>query len=207
MSTFTTLGLSTPVVQAITEKGFTLPTPIQEKVIPVVLSNTTDVVALAQTGTGKTAAFGLPLLTLIEATSLKTQALILCPTRELCMQITRDLQQFATHMPKTSIVAVYGGANIRTQIDAIRRGVQIIVATPGRMIDLIDRKKVDLSTIQYVVLDEADEMLNMGFKEDLDTILSQTPKEKHTWLFSATMPNEVLRIKIKAMKISNTFFM
>lgn len=194
MNVFQTLGLSAPIVQAITEKGFTTPTPIQEKVIPTVLNSSTDIVALAQTGTGKTAAFGLPLLSLIDLTSLKTQALILCPTRELCMQIAKDLQQFATHLPKTKIVAVYGGTSIQTQISAIRHGAHIIVATPGRMIDLIDRKKVDLSTIQYVVLDEADEMLNMGFKDDLDTILSQTPKEKHTWLFSATMPNEVLRI-------------
>lgn len=194
MSTFETLGLSIPIVKAITEKGFTSPTPIQEKVIPSVLSNHTDIVALAQTGTGKTAAFGLPLLTLLDLTSTQTQALILCPTRELCMQITKDLQQFATYLPKINIVAVYGGTNIQTQLTAIRRGAQIIVATPGRMIDIINRKKVNLSTIKYAILDEADEMLNMGFKEDLDTILSETPAEKNTWLFSATMPNEVLRI-------------
>ncbi|HPH99867.1 MAG TPA: DEAD/DEAH box helicase [Chitinophagaceae bacterium] len=194
MNTFETLGLSMPIVKAITEKGFTSPTPIQEKVIPSVLSNHTDIVALAQTGTGKTAAFGLPLLTLLDLTSTQTQALILCPTRELCMQITKDLQQFATYLPKINIVAVYGGTSIQTQLTAIRRGAQIIVATPGRMIDIINRKKVNLSTIKYAILDEADEMLNMGFKEDLDTILSETPAEKNTWLFSATMPNEVLRI-------------
>lgn len=194
MNAFQPLGLSVPIVQAITEKGFTTPTLIQEKVIPTVLNTTTDIVALAQTGTGKTAAFGLPLLSLIDFTVLKTQALVLCPTRELCMQITKDLQQFATYLPKTKIVAVYGGASIQTQINAIKYGAHIIVATPGRITDLIDRKKVDLSTVQYVVLDEADEMLNMGFKDDLDAILSQTPKQKNTWLFSATMPNEVLRI-------------
>lgn len=194
MNTFETLGLNMPIVKAITEKGFTSPTLIQEKVIPSVLSNHTDIVALAQTGTGKTAAFGLPLLSLLNLTSTQTQALILCPTRELCMQIAKDLQQFATYLPKINIVAVYGGTSIQTQLAAIRRGAQIIVATPGRMVDIINRRKVNLSTIKYAVLDEADEMLNMGFKEDLDTILSETPAEKNTWLFSATMPNEVLRI-------------
>ncbi len=193
------LGVAAPVVKAITELGFENPTPIQEKVIPALLSEGCDMMALAQTGTGKTAGFGLPLMTLLDFNSKKTQALILAPTRELCMQITSDLKNFSKHINGSNIVAVYGGASIMNQIHDLKRGAQIIVATPGRMVDIIDRNKVDLSSIEYVVLDEADEMLNMGFQEDLDAILSTTPKEKNTWLFSATMPNEVLRISKKYM--------
>ncbi|MES2395264.1 MAG: DEAD/DEAH box helicase, partial [Bacteroidota bacterium] len=187
-------GLNNAIVKAVTELGFESPTPIQEKVIPALLTGNTDLVALAQTGTGKTAAFGLPLISLIDFASRDTQAVILCPTRELCMQITRDLQSYTKYIDGANIVAVYGGASIDNQSRDIKKGAQIVVATPGRMNDMIDRRRVNLSNVRYAVLDEADEMLNMGFKEDLDTILSQTPQEKNTWLFSATMPDEVLRI-------------
>ncbi len=194
MNNFEALGLNDFIVKAVTELGFETPTPIQEKVIPELLKGNTDLVALAQTGTGKTAAFGLPLIQMIDFNSRDTQALIMCPTRELCMQITRDLQSFTKYIKDANIVAVYGGASIDTQSREIKRGAQIVVATPGRMNDMIDRRRVNLSSVRFAVLDEADEMLNMGFKEDLDTILSQTPEEKNTWLFSATMPDEVLRI-------------
>lgn len=199
MNTFETFGLPKPVLKAIAELGFETPTPIQEKVIPLLLEGPTDIVALAQTGTGKTAGFGLPLASLLDFTSKTTQALILAPTRELCMQITSDLKNFSKHISGANVVAVYGGASIMNQIHDLKRGAQIVVATPGRMVDIIGRKKVDLSQIKYVVLDEADEMLNMGFQEDLDDILSTTPKDKNTWLFSATMPDEVLRISRKYM--------
>ena len=194
MNKFEALGLNNVIVRAVTELGFESPTPIQEKVIPALLTGNTDLVALAQTGTGKTAAFGLPLISLIDFASRDTQAVILCPTRELCMQITRDLQSYTKYIDGANIVAVYGGASIDNQSRDIKKGAQIVVATPGRMNDMIDRRRVNLSNVRYAVLDEADEMLNMGFKEDLDTILSQTPQEKNTWLFSATMPDEVLRI-------------
>ncbi|MEI6489878.1 MAG: DEAD/DEAH box helicase [Bacteroidota bacterium] len=194
MNKFEALGLNDAIVKAITEMGFETPTPIQDKVIPELLKGNTDLVALAQTGTGKTAAFGLPLISMIDFNSRDTQALIMCPTRELCMQITRDLQSYTKYIKDANIVAIYGGASIDTQTREIKRGAQIVVATPGRMNDMIDRRRVNLSSVRFAVLDEADEMLNMGFKEDLDTILSQTPEEKNTWLFSATMPDEVLRI-------------
>ena len=194
MNKFEALGLNNSIVRAVTELGFESPTAIQEKVIPELLKGNTDLVALAQTGTGKTAAFGLPLISLIDFSSRDTQAVILCPTRELCMQITRDLQSFTKYVDGANIVAVYGGASIDNQSRDIKKGAQIVVATPGRMNDMIDRRRVNLSNVRYAVLDEADEMLNMGFKEDLDTILNQTPEEKNTWLFSATMPDEVLRI-------------
>lgn len=193
-NTFKELGISKPVLDAIIELGFETPTPIQEKVIPTLLSDSCDMVALAQTGTGKTAAFGLPLISLIDFTERKPIALILAPTRELCMQITSDLKKFSKNMHGPNIVAVYGGASIRGQTDDLKRGAQIVVATPGRMVDIIQRGSVDLQSIKYVVLDEADEMLNMGFKEDLDFILSSASGTKNTWLFSATMPNEVLAI-------------
>lgn len=194
MTTFDSLGLNSAVLQAISEMGFVSPTPIQEQAIPALLTGNTDLVALAQTGTGKTAAFGLPILTLLDFNLRHTQAVILSPTRELCIQITKDLHNYATHMQDINIVAVYGGASITNQITELRRGAHIIVATPGRLIDLIDRKKVHLEQVRFAVLDEADEMLNMGFKDDLDSILSRTPDSKNTWLFSATMPDEVLRI-------------
>src|SRR4029077_1646771 len=167
--------------------GFETPTPIQEKVIPVLLAGPRDIVALAQTGTGKTAGFGLPMVSLIDFQLKYPQALILAPTRELCMQITADLKNFSGQMKGANVVAVYGGASIMNQIYDLKKGAQIVVATPGRMVDIINRNKVDLSHLNIVVLDEADEMLNMGFQEDLDAILSTTPDEKSTWLFSATM--------------------
>jgi len=194
MNNFESLGLSPGLVESVTLLGFETPTPIQEKAIPVLLKGDKDFVGLAQTGTGKTAAFGLPLLELIDDASRNTQALILAPTRELGLQITSDLETFTEKFKSFNIVAVYGGASIGEQIRKVKRGAQIIVATPGRLIDLIDRKAISLGTIRYVVLDEADEMLNMGFKEDLDKILSFTPDTKITWLFSATMPREVRAI-------------
>jgi ATP-dependent RNA helicase DeaD len=199
MNPFSTLGIRHDIVNAITELGFENPTPIQEQAIPVLLSGSNDFVGLAQTGTGKTASFGLPLLELLDFEENYPQALILCPTRELCLQITSDIKNYAKNMKNVNVVAVYGGANISDQLRQIKRGVQIVVATPGRMLDIINRKAIDFSQVQYVVLDEADEMLNMGFQEDIDSILSTTPDDKKTWLFSATMPSEVRRIAKKYM--------
>ncbi len=199
MTTFSELGLRPELLEAVTQMGFTTPTPIQEQTIPLLTENITDLVALAQTGTGKTAAFGLPLLNIMDEERRTPQALILCPTRELCMQITKDLEAFSSKMPLVKIVAVYGGTAITTQISAIKRGVQIVVATPGRLKDLIDRKAIALSEVETLVLDEADEMLNMGFREDIDYILATTPEEKQTWLFSATMPSEVASISKRYM--------
>lgn len=194
MKSFESLGLSRGLVESVQQIGFETPTPIQEKAIPVLLNGNRDFVGLAQTGTGKTAAFGLPLLELTDDKSRDTQALVLAPTRELGLQIANDLENFSEKFKAFNIVAVYGGASISEQIRKVKRGAQIIVATPGRLIDLIDRKAINLQTIRYVVLDEADEMLNMGFKDDLDKILAFTPDDKSTWLFSATMPREVRAI-------------
>ena len=194
MSTFAELGVGREILQALADLGFTAPTPIQAEIIPLVLQRQTDVVGLAQTGTGKTAAFGIPMLQLADPARRKPQALILCPTRELCVQVTRDLLALARHLPQIQVTAVYGGAPIEPQIRALRQGSQIIVATPGRLNDLIRRNSVDLSTIRRVVLDEADEMLNMGFKEELNAILAVTPPDKNTLLFSATMSREVAGI-------------
>lgn len=194
MNPFIELGIRHDIVNAISDLGFENPTPIQEQSIPVLLTGSNDFVGLAQTGTGKTAAFGLPLLELIDFDQNKPQALILCPTRELCLQITSDIKSYSKNMSNVKVVAVYGGSSIMDQLREIKRGVQIVVATPGRMLDIIGRKAIDFSDIQYVVLDEADEMLNMGFQEDINEILSTTPEEKKTWLFSATMPAEVRRI-------------
>lgn len=194
MKSFESLGLSGGLVESVQKIGFVTPTPIQEQAIPILLAGDRDFVGLAQTGTGKTAAFGLPLLDLIEDGDHDTQALVLAPTRELCLQITNDLANFSAAFHKIDIVPVYGGSSISDQIRKVKRGAQIVVATPGRLIDMISRKAVKLEAIRYVVLDEADEMLNMGFKEALDEILSHTPEDKITWLFSATMPNEVRRI-------------
>ncbi len=199
MNPFSTLGIRHDIVNAIAELGFENPTPIQEQSIPVLLSGSNDFVGLAQTGTGKTAAFGLPLLELLDFEENYPQALILCPTRELCLQITNDIKNYAKNMQNVNVVAVYGGANISDQLRQIKRGVQIVVATPGRMLDIINRKAIDFTQVQFVVLDEADEMLNMGFQEDIDSILSTTPDDKKTWLFSATMPTEVRRIAKKYM--------
>jgi ATP-dependent RNA helicase DeaD len=199
MNPFLELGIREEVVKAISEIGFEKPSEIQEKAIPVLLTGSDDFVGLAQTGTGKTAAFGLPLLEQLDFSQKHPQALILCPTRELCLQIAKDLEKFAKYIDNVHVVAVYGGANISDQLRQIRRGVQIVVATPGRMLDIIGRNAIDFSSVKYVVLDEADEMLNMGFQEDINNILSETPEDKKTWLFSATMPREVRRIAQKYM--------
>ncbi|MBP5723261.1 MAG: DEAD/DEAH box helicase [Bacteroidales bacterium] len=185
--------LSTEILQAIKELGFEKPTEIQSQAIPFLLNETRDLIGLAQTGTGKTAAFGLPLISQIDFSKNVPQALVICPTRELCLQIERDLTNYGKYLPLQT-VAVYGGADIVRQIKKIQSGVHIVVATPGRLVDIISRKKVDLSQVKNLVLDEADEMLDMGFQEDLDAILEQTPAEKRTLLFSATMPAEVRRI-------------
>ena len=200
MSTFKALGLNDAILQAVTDMGFKAPSEVQEKAIPVLLREETDVVALAQTGTGKTAAFGFPLIQRIDVNNRNTQGLILSPTRELCLQITNELKNYSSHVKGLNIVAVYGGANIQEQARQIGRGAQIIVATPGRMQDMMRRNMVDITGIDYCVLDEADEMLNMGFYEDITTILADTPKDKKTWLFSATMPKEVARIAKQFMK-------
>ena len=199
MMTFEGLGIDARLIQATGELGYVTPTPIQEKAIPVLLSGTKDFVGLAQTGTGKTAAFGLPLLQLINADNRFPQALIVCPTRELCMQIVKEIELFKKYIKGVHVVAVYGGASISLQIRDLKRGVQIVVATPGRLIDLIERKAIDLEQIQYVVLDEADEMLNMGFRDDIEFILKNTPKREATWLFSATMPPEVKQVSKRYM--------
>lgn len=202
MSSFQELGLRPEILRALDELGFVQPTPVQQKAIPVLLTSEQDVVVLAQTGTGKTAAFGLPLLEDIDPQERGVQALILAPTRELCVQITGDLERFGKHMGGVRPVAVYGGASIREQIRTIQRGANIVVATPGRLLDLLGREAVDLSFVRIVVLDEADEMLNMGFQEDLTEILSTTPEQKHTWLFSATMGSEVRSIAKRYMRDS-----
>jgi ATP-dependent RNA helicase DeaD len=200
MTTFEELGLDAKLVQATDALGFKNPTPIQEKAIPVLLSGTKDLVGLAQTGTGKTAAFGLPLLQLIDSAKKHPQALVVCPTRELCMQIVNEVELFKKFLSGVHVVAVYGGASIGTQIRDLKRGVQIVVATPGRLIDLIERKAINLEEIRYVVLDEADEMLNMGFQDDIEFILQNTPRREATWLFSATMPPEIRRVSKKYMQ-------
>lgn len=197
--TFEGLGVDSKIVQAVSELGFEQPTPIQEQAIPVLLQGTTDMVGLAQTGTGKTAAFGIPLLQLIDSKEKYPQALIVCPTRELCLQIVKEIELFKKHLTGVHVVAVYGGTSISLQIRDLKRGVQLVVATPGRLIDLIERKAIDLARIKYVVLDEADEMLNMGFRDDIEFILKNTPVKESTWLFSATMPPEVKQVSKKYM--------
>ncbi|RYY51187.1 MAG: DEAD/DEAH box helicase [Chitinophagaceae bacterium] len=194
MNAFEALGLNEHIVKSINDLGFTEPTPIQTQAVPVLLSGTMDFVGLAQTGTGKTAAFGLPLLQLMNAADKFPQALIVCPTRELCLQITNDLVAFSKYSKGILAEAVYGGASIVMQIRNLKRGVQIVVATPGRLIDLIERKAIDLQKVKYVVLDEADEMLNMGFRDDIDFVLKNTINRESIWLFSATMPPEVRAI-------------
>ena len=199
MTLFNEMGLSSEIQLAIEELGFEKPTPIQEKVVPFLMNEKQDLVALAQTGTGKTAAFGLPVLQQIDTASKATQSLILSPTRELALQIAADLENYAKHLSKTNIAIVYGGSDIRKQIKQLERGAQIVVGTPGRTLDLIKRKKLKVNAIQWLVLDEADEMLSMGFKDDLDAILENSPKEKQTLLFSATMPKEIVHIANKYM--------
>src|SRR5882757_2801997 len=199
MITFEEIGIEERLVKAVTDLGYVNPTPIQEQAIPVLLSGTKDFIGLAQTGTGKTAAFGLPLLDLIDESARHPQALVICPTRELCMQIVSEIELFKKFLPGMHVIAVYGGTSIGLQIRDLKRGVQIVVATPGRLIDLIERKAINLEQIKYVVLDEADEMLNMGFQDDIEFILQNTPKREATWLFSATMPPEIRRVSKKYM--------
>lgn len=194
MNLFKELGLNESILKAITDLGFERPSEVQQATIPVLLTTPTDIVSLAQTGTGKTAAFGFPLLQKINPESKQTQGLILAPTRELCLQITNEMKLYAKYLPNINIVAIYGGASIEDQAKNVKKGAQIIVATPGRMHDMIRRNFVNISAIDYCVLDEADEMLNMGFYEEITAILEHTPAEKYTWLFSATMPNEVAKI-------------
>ena len=192
--TFKELGLDEHIVKAVEELGFEKPSPIQEESIPLLITGDKDYVGLAQTGTGKTAAFGLPMIQQIDTNSKAIQGMILCPTRELCLQITNELKLYAKHTKGIKVVAVYGGASISDQIREIKSGVNIMVGTPGRTIDLMERRVLKFDEVKTVVLDEADEMLNMGFKEDITKIIEQTPPSKHTWLFSATMPKEVERI-------------
>ncbi|MDR2425217.1 MAG: DEAD/DEAH box helicase [Prevotellaceae bacterium] len=199
MTNFEIQGLDPEILKAVKDLGFETPMPVQERVIPVMLESDRDIIALAQTGTGKTAAFGLPLISAADASRKEVQGLILCPTRELCIQITDDLNDFSKYLPDIHIVPVYGGASIEKQISAIARGVHFIVATPGRMLDLINRRVVNLGQVRTVVLDEADEMLNMGFIDSLNDILKVVPKERRTLLFSATMPDRVANIAEKYM--------
>ena len=199
--TFEEIGIENKYIRAIEELGFKDPMPVQEKVIPhLIEKDCDDIIALAQTGTGKTAAFGLPLIQKTNTSVKYVQHLILCPTRELCLQISDDLTAYAKYDNDVKITAVFGGANIARQISIIKRGVHIISATPGRLLDLIKRRVVKISKIKTVVLDEADEMLNMGFREELEAILKETPEDKNTLLFAATMPNEVRKMANRFMK-------
>ncbi|WP_286844905.1 MULTISPECIES: DEAD/DEAH box helicase [unclassified Proteiniphilum] len=200
MRTFEELGVDSQIQLAITELGFEQPMPVQAEVIPLLLGNTSNIIALAQTGTGKTAAFGIPIIQKTDPKFLSPQTLILCPTRELCLQIAGDLTDYSKYAEDVKILPVYGGSSIESQIRALKRGVHIIVATPGRLIDLINRNTVSLDNVQTFVLDEADEMLNMGFSEDIDEILSHIPVERSMLLFSATMPKEIEKISRKYMK-------
>ena len=200
MKSFADLGLSQELLQAVTDLGFENPMPVQQEVIPFLLEGGGDLVALAQTGTGKTAAFGLPILQCTDSSSAVTQALVLSPTRELCLQIAADLEDYSRHIKGLRVLAVYGGSSIRNQIDALKKGVHIVVATPGRLLDLIERGAVDLSGVRNFVMDEADEMLDMGFLDDIDAILAQVPEDKRTMLFSATMPDEIAALSRKYMR-------
>ncbi len=200
MISFSSFSMREELMQAISDLGFETPTPIQQKVIPQLLSEPIDIIGLAQTGTGKTAAYGLPLLHHVDVSVKHVQCLVLSPTRELCMQIQEEMSKYGTHMRGLRITAVYGGVPITGQMREVRAHPQVIVATPGRLIDLLERKAISLEHVQYVVLDEADEMLNMGFREDIDLILKSTPAREHTWLFSATMSNEVRGIAKRFMK-------
>ena len=199
MKNFSDLGVEQSILNAIQEMGFENPTPIQEQTIPVFLETERDILGLAQTGTGKTAAFGLPVLQLINPAAKHIQSLVICPTRELCMQISRDLASYSKQKHGINIVSVYGGASIEKQINDIKRGAHIIVATPGRLMDLMKRKAISINEVNFVVLDEADEMLNMGFEEDVEYILGHTPEQKRVCLFSATMPKEIRRIANRYM--------
>ncbi|MGL4411725.1 MAG: DEAD/DEAH box helicase, partial [Bacteroidales bacterium] len=194
MSTFKELGISDAILKAIEELGYESPMPVQKEVISTLLAEDCDIVALAQTGTGKTAAFGLPIIQKVDVSIKAPQALILAPTRELCLQITNDLESYSKYTDGLKVLAVYGGSSIEQQIRSLKSGVQIVAATPGRLCDLINRRAIKLDGVRFVVMDEADEMLNMGFKDSLNDILAQIPEDKNTLLFSATMPAEVARI-------------
>lgn len=194
MIIYTESGLKTTIIEAVTAMGFTSPTPIQAECIPFILENDRDLIANAQTGTGKTAAFGLPILNQLDESNKTVQALILSPTRELAIQIANEMEKFSANLPKVKILPVYGGASIEPQLTGLKRGVKVVVGTPGRVLDLIKRKKLVVENIRWLVLDEADEMLNMGFRDDLDAILESTPKERQTLLFSATMPDEIVQM-------------
>ena len=200
LNNFKNLGISSEILQALPELNILEPSEIQEKAIPILLDNQHNFIGLAATGTGKTAAFGLPLLQSIDTSDKHVQALVVAPTRELGQQISQQISNFAKYLPKVKTVAVYGGASITEQMRQLKQNPQIVIATPGRLIDMINRKAIQLGKIRFLVLDEADEMLNMGFKEDIDKILSFTPENKLTWLFSATMPNEIRKIVKKYMK-------
>ncbi|MDR2680816.1 MAG: DEAD/DEAH box helicase, partial [Tannerella sp.] len=194
MNKFEELGIVPEIIRAISEMGYAAPMPVQEEVIPLMLENNRDIIALAQTGTGKTAAYGLPVLQKTNVALRRPQTLILCPTRELCLQIASDLNDYSKYMENMSVLPVYGGSSIESQIKTLSKGVQIIVATPGRLLDLMNRRVADLSSVKNVILDEADEMLSMGFAEDIEEILSKVPTERNMLLFSATMPKEIARI-------------
>jgi ATP-dependent RNA helicase DeaD len=200
LKTFEELGIAAPIIKAIREMGFESPMPVQEEVIPLLLGEENDVIALAQTGTGKTAAFGLPVLQKTEVSIAQPQTLILCPTRELCLQIADDLNDYSKYMEQLKILPVYGGSSIESQIKTLKRGVHVVVATPGRLLDLMNRKTVNLSLIKNVILDEADEMLNMGFSDSINAILAEVPPSKNMLLFSATMPQEIAQITRKYMR-------
>jgi ATP-dependent RNA helicase DeaD len=200
MTQFSEIGINDDILQGLTALGFDIPTPVQEQIIPTLLAKRTDLVGLAQTGTGKTAAFAIPLIQRSDSSRRQTQALVLCPTRELCVQVARDITALSRFVKGLKVLAVYGGASIEHQIKSLRRGIHIVVATPGRLHDLIRRNRVDISAIDTVVLDEADEMLQMGFQDELNAILDVTPREKNTLLFSATMPAGVAAIAGKYMK-------
>ncbi len=199
MNKFEEMGVDPKIVRGLVELGYEKPMPVQELTIPILLEKNRDLLALAQTGTGKTAAFGIPVLQKVDTSKKISQALILSPTRELCMQIAGDLTDYSKYLKGLNVLAVYGGASIDTQIRGLKRGAHVVVATPGRMLDLIRRKQTDFSQIETVVLDEADEMLNMGFRDELDAILAETPKDKRTCLFSATMPREISGMAAKYM--------
>ncbi|MDR3060725.1 MAG: DEAD/DEAH box helicase [Dysgonamonadaceae bacterium] len=200
MKTFEELGVAPSIVRAISEMGYESPMPVQEEVIPYLLGNDNEVIALAQTGTGKTAAFGLPILQRTDVKNAQPQSIILCPTRELCLQIADDLNDYSKYIDGLKVLPVYGGSSIESQIKALRRGVHIVVATPGRLIDLINRKTVNLQNVKNVILDEADEMLNMGFSESIDAILAVVPEDRNMLLFSATMPAGIANITKKYMR-------
>jgi ATP-dependent RNA helicase DeaD len=199
IESFDQLSIRPELLKAITQMGFSAPTPVQAESIPILLQNGVDFIGLAQTGTGKTAAYGLPLLDKLDLSRTVTQALVLCPTRELCLQVTEELHKFSQFLIGAKLTPIYGGVSIEKQIQALRKGVHIIVATPGRLLDHLQHNKVDLSQLSYVVLDEADKMLEMGFSEDVEQILTHTPKEKSIWLFSATMPREIKEIANRYM--------